>query len=340
MEEVQKRKKVTIYDVAEMAQVTIATVSRVINGKDNVALKTKQKVMTAIEDLNYYPSPIASGLSGAKSQEIGILVPFFFGEFFLQILEGITHEMSEHDIILYNADTPQKKKELIARISGENKLDGLFIISLPILMDEEIQLKKANFPVVLVDNKHPDYRHVSFDNVFGTYHAVEHLIENGHTKIALFTGAAEDPFHLTVAKDRTKGFRMAMNMHDLPIPEDYIRINDWTRLGAKELAKDMLNSSNPPTAIIAISDAQAVGIIDAAKELGVRVPQDLSVVGYDNLEFSDYMGMTTISQPLGVAAQIAADMMNRALDGDLKKEAISLQPTLIQRNTVCTCPCE
>lgn len=151
------RKKITIYDVADEAKVTIATVSRVINGKDNVAAETKRKVMKAIEKLNYYPSPIASGLSKAKSQEIGILVPFFFGEFFLNLLEGIMHTMDDYDPVLYNAATPEKKKNLIARTVGEGKIDGLIIVSLPVLLDEEIILQNAKFPVVLLDNKHPNY---------------------------------------------------------------------------------------------------------------------------------------------------------------------------------------
>ena len=100
----REHKKTTIYDVAKMSNVTIATVSRVINGKDNVAESTRKKVMAAIETLNYYPSPIASGLSRQRSKEIGILVPFFFGEFFLKILDGLARELSDHDLILYNAN--------------------------------------------------------------------------------------------------------------------------------------------------------------------------------------------------------------------------------------------
>lgn len=331
----ENRKKVTIYDVAQRANVTIATVSRVINGKENVAQATKSKVMQAIEELNYYPSPIASGLSRAKSQEIGILVPYFFGEFFLKLLEGITRELEEHDLILYDASTPEMKKKLIARIVGENKLDGLFIVSLPILMDEEIQLKNAKFPVVILDNCHPTYNCVRFDNVFGAYHAIEFLVENGHKDIAIITGAAEDPFHLTVASDRLKGYKMGLSMANIPINEDYILINDWSRQGAHKLAKKILSTKKRPTAIFTISDLQAVGVIDAAAELGLSIPEDLSLIGYDNMEFSDYLQITTISQPLNIAAQIGSDILHRAMLNPLsQREEVVLQPSLVNRKTV------
>lgn len=331
----ESKKKITIYDVADEAKVTIATVSRVINGKDNVASDTKRKVMKAIEKLNYYPSPIASGLSKSKSQEIGILVPFFFGEFFINLLSGVMHSLTEYDPVLYNAATPEKKKKLTAKIVGEGKIDGLIIVSLPVLLEDEILLQNAKFPIVLIDNKNPAYQSVCFDNVFGAYHAVEHLIENGHKRIGMITGAAEDPFHFTTAKDRLKGYRMALSMAEIPVNEKYIEINDWTKEGAKLLARRMLTANEPPTAIFAVSDLQAIGVIEAAHELGLSVPDDLSVVGYDNMAFSEYQGLTTVSQPLAVASQIASDKLYRLMSGEiLAPETIVLQPAIIERKTV------
>lgn len=331
----ENRRKITIYDVAHEADVTIATVSRVINGKDNVADATRAKVVKAIEKLNYYPSPIASGLSRNKSQEIGVLVPFFFGEFFLNLLEGITREMSEYDIILYNAKTPEEKKRLLAKVAGENKLDGLFIVSLPITLEDELLIKNAKFPVILLDNKHKKYSSVSFDNVFGAFTAVEFLIEQGHQRIGLITGAAEDPFHLTIAKDRFKGYKMALSMAEIPLDDTLIHINDWSRNGANAIAKKMLAMDNPPTAIFTISDLQAVGVIDAVKELGLKIPDDVSVIGYDNLAFSDYMNITTISQPLNICAQVGSGIMLKEIENNSHNtETIILQPALVERTTV------
>ncbi len=334
-----KNKKTTIYDVAELANVTIATVSRVINGKDNVAEATRKKVMTAIESLNYYPSPIASGLSRSRSKEIGILVPFFFGEFFLKILDGTAQDLDDHDLILYNASSPEHKKQIIAKVVGENKLDGLFIISLPVLLDEEIQLSKAKFPIVLLDNFNKEYSSVSLDNVFGSFKATEHLIDLGHKNIAIITGAAEDPFHLTVAKDRLKGYKMALNMAEIPLNEKYIAINDWSREGAYFLTKKLLSLKEPPTAIFSVSDLQAVGILAAIRDMGLSCPQDVSVMGYDNMDFTDYIGLTTVAQPLHIVSRLGSNVMREQIEsGITKKESVVLQPSLVIRDTTAPPP--
>ncbi len=333
------KKKTTIYDVAQVADVTIATVSRVINGKDNVAEATRKKVMEAIESLNYYPSPIASGLSRQKSKEIGILVPFFFGEFFLKILEGSAQDLHDYDLILYNATTPDQKKQIINKVVGENKLDGLFIISLPVLLDEEIQLSKARFPIVLLDNFNKEYSSVSLDNVFGAFKATEHLIDLGHKDIAIITGAAEDPFHLTVAKDRLKGYKMALNMADIPFNDKFVAVNDWSREGAYFLTKKLLSMKQPPTAIFSVSDLQAVGIIAAIREMGLSVPQDVSVIGYDNMDFTDYIGLTTVAQPLHIVSRLGSNVMREQIEsGILKKESVVLQPSLVIRETTAPPP--
>lgn len=333
------KKKTTIYDVAQAADVTIATVSRVINGKDNVAEATRRKVMEAIESLNYYPSPIASGLSRQRSREIGVLVPFFFGEFFLKILEGSAQDLADHDLILYNAATPDMKKQIINKVVGENKLDGLFIISLPVLLDEEIQLQKAKFPIVLLDNFHKEYSSVSLDNVFGAFKATEHLIDLGHRDIAIMTGAAEDPFHLTVAKDRLKGYKMALNMAEIPMNEKFIAVNDWSREGAYFLTKKLLSMKQHPTAIFSVSDLQAVGIMAAVRDMGLHVPQDVSVIGYDNMDFSDYIGLTTIAQPLHIVSRLGSNVMREQIEsGITKKESVVLQPSLVIRETTAPPP--
>ncbi|OHD55303.1 MAG: hypothetical protein A2014_03190 [Spirochaetes bacterium GWF1_49_6] len=328
-------RKITIYDVAKRANVTIATVSRVINGKDNVSAPTKEIVMQAIEDLNYYPSPIASGLSKRKSQEIGVLVPFFFGEFFLKLLDGIAKELHDFDLILYDATTPEQKKKLIAKVVGENKLDGLVVVSLPVRTDEEINLRKARFPIALIDTMHPSYSSVCFDNTYGAYKAVEYLTGLGHKRIAIISGAIEDPFHFTVASERLKGYKMGLSMANIPINDKYIQINDWSRIGANLITKKLMGMKEPPTAIFCVSDLQAVGALETAREMGFRVPEDLSILGYDNMDFSDYIGLSTMSQPLSIASQLGIELLKAEIDSGInKKEKIILQPALIERATV------
>jgi DNA-binding LacI/PurR family transcriptional regulator len=330
----EKQKKVTIYDVAKRASVTIATVSRVINGKDNVALDTKERVMKAIEELNYYPSPIASGLSSSRSQQIGVLVPFFFGEFFLKVLQNIVKELENYEVILYDASTPEMKKKLLAKMAGENKLDGLLMVSMPLLPDEEFMVRNVRFPIILLDNKHKEHHSVYFDNIIGSFNAVNYLIQLGHKRTAIITGASEEPFNTSVAKDRLQGYKMALSMAGIPVQDRYIEISDWSRDGAYKLATKLLQLKERPTAIFAVSDIQAVGVLEAAKDLGLRVPEDLSVLGYDNMDFADYIGLSTVDQPLSMLAQIGLRMLMEEIGRvSKKKESIVLLPALVSRNT-------
>lgn len=328
-------KRITIYDVAKKAGVTAATVSRVINGKTNVALDTKEKVLKAIEELNYYPSPLASGLHSHKSNQIGILVPFFFGEFFYKILSHISQVIPfPYELVLYDAATPEIKTKTIQKIFGEKKLNGLIIISLPLLKEEAFLATQSHLPLVLLDNIHPSFPSVYFDNVMGMFHATQHLTKMGHRRIALINGAHEDPFHLTVAKNRYEGYQLALEMAKIPLDPNLIFVNDWSRQGARFITHKILKMKNRPTAIMATSDLQAIGVLEACQEAGVAVPDDISVMGYDDMDFADFFGLTTVQQSFQTIARIALDMLVQAMNyPGSKPEQVALMPTVVIRKT-------
>jgi DNA-binding LacI/PurR family transcriptional regulator len=328
-------KKVTIYDVAKKAGVTATTVSRVINGKTNVALETREKVLKAIEELNYYPSPLASGLHSHQSNQIGILVPFFFGEFFYKVLSHISQFIPfPYEIVLYDAATPEIKTKTLQKIFGEKKLNGLIIISLPLLKEEAFAAIQSGLPLVLLDNSHPSFPSVYFDNVMGFFNAVQHLTRGGHTRIALINGALEDPFHLTVARNRFEGYKLALEMAKIPFDPDLVFVNDWSRPGARFITHKILKMKNRPTAIVASSDLQAIGVLEACREAGVAVPEEISVVGYDDMDFADFFGLTTVQQSFQTIAKIALDMLLQAMQNPSQKpEQVALLPTLVIRKT-------
>ncbi len=331
----QTHKKVTIYDVAKLAGVTAATVSRVINGKTNVAHETKEKVLKAIEELNYYPSPLASGLHSHQSNQIGILVPFFFGEFFYKVLSHISQVIPfPYELVLYDAATPEIKTHTLQKIFGEKKLNGLIVISLPLLKEEAFLATQSDLPLVLLDNMHPSFPSVYFDNVMGMFHATQHLTKLGHKRIALINGAHEDPFHLEVAKHRHEGYRLALDMARIPFDSDLVFVNDWSRAGARFLTHKILKMKNRPTAIMATSDLQAIGVLEACKEAGVAVPEEMSVMGYDDMDFADFFGLTTVQQSFQTIAKIALDMlMERMNHPGAKPEKVALMPTVVVRKT-------
>ena len=268
----EKKKRVTIYDIAAMAGVTTATVSRVINGRPGISRPTREKVIAVMREARYFPSPAASALRRKATREIGILSPFFIGDFFLKLFESLHRQLKDYDLILYNAQTPAHRREVIERIVAEEKLCALIVASTPILGEEELLVAGMGIPVVMVEARHPAYSSVDYDHQIGALKAVSHLVELGHRDIAIIGGKPETRLYSPIGKERLKGYRMALAMAGIPVRDQYIMSGEWTSGDARDSARQLLQGRQPPTAIFATSDMQAAGALLAARELGVRVP--------------------------------------------------------------------
>ncbi len=328
------KKRVTIYDVARIAGVTTATVSRVLNGKPSISSGTREKVAGVMRRMHYFPSPAASGLRAKATREIGILSPFFIGDFFLKIFESLHRRLKDYDLILYNAQTPAHRREVIDRIVAEEKLCALIVASTPVLLDEEIRISALRIPVVLVEARHHSFSSVDYDHQIGAFKAVSHLVELGHRDIAIIGGTPETRLYSPIGKERLKGYRMALDMAGIPVREQYITSGEWTSSDARECALRLLQGRNTPTAIFATSDVQAAGVLMAAREMGVRVPDDLSVVGYDNLPLAEYLSLTTMWQNHDLLARNAATLLQEELRSGVRTgERVVLQPELIARSS-------
>jgi DNA-binding LacI/PurR family transcriptional regulator len=330
----QRKKRVTIYDVAAMAGVTTATVSRVINGKPGISAATRARVVEVMKKTRYFPSPAASGLRRKSTREIGILSPFFIGDFFLKIFESLHRQLKDFDLILYNAQTPAHRREVIDRIVAEEKLCGLLAASTPILLEEEMLVAGLGIPVVMVEARHPTYSSVDYDHQIGAFKAVSHLVELGHRDIAIIGGKPETRLYSPIGKERLKGYRMALSMAGIPQREVYVMSGEWTSADAHESARRLLRAKKPPSAIFATSDMQAAGVLMAARELGVRVPDDLSVIGYDNIPFAEFLSLTTMWQHHDQLARNAATLLLEELrTGKRAGERVVLQPELVVRSS-------
>jgi LacI family transcriptional regulator, repressor for deo operon, udp, cdd, tsx, nupC, and nupG len=329
-----QKKRVTIYDIARKAGVTTATVSRVINGKHGISHATRARVIEVMRAERYFPSPAASGLRKKSTREIGILSPFFIGDFFLKIFESLHRQLKDYDLILYNAQTPAHRREVIDRIVAEEKLCGLLVASTPVLLEEEELVSSMKIPVVMVEARHPAYSWVDYDHQIGAMKAVSHLVELGHRDIAIIGGKPETRLYHPIGKERLKGYRMALAMAGIPEREELVMSGEWTSADARQSARKLLSAARPPTAIFAASDVQAAGVLMAARELGVRVPEDLSLVGYDNMPFAEYLSLTTMWQHHEVLARNAANLLMEELrTGQRTGERVMLQPELIQRSS-------
>jgi DNA-binding LacI/PurR family transcriptional regulator len=329
-----RKKRVTIYDIARRAGVTTATVSRVINGKPRISSQTRERVMAIIKEERYFPSAAASALRRKSSKEIGILSPFFIGDFFLKIFESLHRRMKGYDLILYNAQTAAHRNEVIQRIAAEEKLCGLLVVSTPILLEEEIIISAMRIPVVLVEARHPLYSSVDYDHQIGAFKAVSHLVELGHRHIAMIGGKPEPRLYWPIGKERLKGYHMALKVAGIRERQDYILHGEWTSADAHDGAMRLLKRKDRPTAIFATSDVQAAGVLTAARELGIRVPEELSVVGYDNMPFSEYLSLTTMWQQHDALARNAVNLLLEELETGVRTgERIVLQPELIVRSS-------
>jgi len=328
------KKRVTIYDIARLAGVTTATVSRVLNGKTGISSATRDRVTAVMQKTRYFPSPAASGLRSKATREIGILSPFFIGDFFLSLFESLHRRLKDYDLILYNAQTPAHRREVIDRIAAEEKLCALIVASTPILLEEEILISALRIPVVLLEARHHSYSSVDYDHQIGAFKAVSHLVELGHRDIAIIGGKPETRLYSPIGKERLKGYRMALAVADIPVRDQLVMSGEWTSTDARSCATALLTASRPPTAIFATSDVQAAGVLMAARELGVRVPDDLSVVGYDNLPVAEYLSLTTMWQHQDLLARNAATLLLEELRSGVRTgERVVLQPELVVRSS-------
>lgn len=301
----------TIRDVARLAGVGVGTVSRVLNNHPSVREETRRRVLAAIEALNYRPNQSARRLSLRRTLTIGVIVPFITNPSVVERLRGITVglEETEYDLVIYNVETPEGRERYFREMPFSEKVDGLIIISLMPTDDDVQRFRRAGIPVVLVDAIHPDLPYVAVNDVEGGYLATNHLVELGHRRIAFLGDTYPNPFGFTASYHRYLGYAQALAQAGLPLREEYVVTGEHSRRTAHFLAASLLERKPPPTAVFAASDTQALGVLAAAKEHGLRVPEDISVVGYDDLEIATYLDLTTVHQPLFESGETAAQIL-------------------------------
>lgn len=327
---------VTINDVARKAQVGVGTVSRVINDHAAVSVDTRHKVQQAIQDLNYSPNPSAQRLSTGKTWQIAVILPYLTLSSYVERLRGIQEAVAEtrYKPVLYSVGTAQQRDEYVALLSSKHYVDGLLSISLSPTPQETLTLRNNQVPVVLIDACHDQLNHIYVDDVLGGEMATRHLIELGHEKIAYLSDARDHPFQTSAAAARCAGYRRALQQASIPLREDYVMEGKIGREHAREMARKLLSVEDPPSAIFTSCDTQAIGVLDAAREMRVRVPEELSVIGFDDVPEAEFVGLTTIAQPLYESGLLAGNMLIDTLeDSPSRPRGKQLPIELIPRQT-------
>jgi DNA-binding LacI/PurR family transcriptional regulator len=334
----------TIRDVAQKAGVGLATVSRVINNSPLVSAATRKRVSDVIAELNYSPSPTARRLSLGKTHVIAVIAPFFTRPAFVERLRGVENTIADtpYDLVIYNVENIEKRDLYFRKVPRPERADGVLIISLPPRDEDVSLLTRSQIPIVLIDANHPSLtllNRVIVDDVTGGRTATQHLIELGHRRIGYISDPLESPFKFTASYDRYQGYRQALAAAGLPFNGDYHGAGEHGRADARALATQMLSLPERPTAIFAASDTQAMGVLEAARNLGLRVPEDLSVVGYDDIEVAEYLRLTTIRQLLFESGRLGVELLLQVLESPPAEPICQVLPTeLVVRGTTAPPP--
>jgi DNA-binding LacI/PurR family transcriptional regulator len=329
----------TIRDVARKAHVSVATVSRVINDSPNVRPETRQRVLDAIEDLNFHPNPAAQRLSGGKTSTIGVIAPFFTRPAFATRLAGIQEilDESKYDLVLYSIRSLSQLEKRLSSLVGQNRVDGL--ISISVHIPEEMILEgDPDLPVVSLDDERiKHFPSIVIDNVYGGQLATQYLIDKGYTRIG-FIGDSNDPhFNFVSSQRRFEGFRQALEAKMLAFEPQWHLFGLHGVEQAYRNALEIFRLPHQPEAIFAASDTQAFGVLKAAREVGLNVPDDVAVIGFDDIEASEYLNLTTIGAHLYDSGQMSARLLLRwLLAGDVHpdKWQTFLPLEIIERHTV------
>jgi LacI family transcriptional regulator len=331
---------VTIRDVAKAAGVSITTVSRALNGYADVNLDTKRKVLEVAERLNYHPSQVARSLVMRRTRTIGLLISDFNREpggqyFMFDVLAGIHERLSAvgYDLMLVSTTTAEQRLVSYLDLCTERRFEGVIVMGIRLDDPYVHEVVEAPLPSVVIDlpliSKHCAY--VMTDNVNGARFAVRHLMERGHRKIGFVNGHQQ----AAVSQERRRGYEEACRIHGIPFAEDWIYDADFTLQGGMHGLQELKARHKDMTAIFFASDLMAIGALQYCRTQGIQVPQDVAIIGFDNIDLTQFVTptMSTIGQPRYEMGTTAVELLLGMLDENRLPEGRMLSPELIVRET-------
>ncbi|WP_336773905.1 LacI family DNA-binding transcriptional regulator [Paenibacillus sp. MMO-58] len=327
----------TIRDVAREANVSIATVSRVLNGLTGYSDKTKQKVIKTIEDMGYHPNAIARYLNNRRTQTIGVMFPAVTNEFASAVLQGIEEYALErgYSVLVCNTAVDGNRTMKYLQVLRERQIDGIIFASEVLKHEYKQMLDTMQVPIVLVssENEDPKVPFVKVDDRQASYDAVRYLIDKGHKDIAMIAGTAEDPI---AGIPRLQGYKDALCDKGIPFRSSRVAYGDFHYDSGQAAMETLLEQERGITAVFAASDEMAVGAMNAAMRQGIRVPEDLSVIGYDNIRLSRmvYPALTTVGQPLLQLGRDAVDKVITMIETGKIVPSFIVPHEIVERQTV------
>lgn len=329
----QNKRSITIRDVAKKSGVSVSTVSRVLNGKVDVAKATKNHVLKIIDDLGYSTNLAARSMRSSKKNLIGLIMPDIAYPYAIEVMKGVNQAIaeSEFDLLVYTSGDVRKRGHITSEqkyitLLAKSISDGIIVVA-PVTSEYNIDK-----PIVSIDpvTSDPSYPSVHATNYEGSMEAVEYLIGLGHQRIGFIGGRVE----LESANQRLSGYRNALEEAGIPVDEQLIVSGDYTTKTGVEGGQKLLLLEDRPTAIFASNDQMAMGVYQIAEEMELHIPGDFSLVGFDNIPESKYLGLTTVDQFISEMGYAATQMLIRIINEiPEENQTLKIKTQLVVRNS-------
>lgn len=326
----------TIYDVADQAGVSISTVSRFLNNPRAVNAQTGARIKLAMENLEYVRHGNAGSRQNRQTIRIGLLAPFFPAPSFVERMEGMApvFHAANCEMLVYSIDSPEQLDNHVRTGFFSRRLDGIIVMAMAMSEENARHLQRSGLQVVLIEQHNPLFCCIECDNVRGGALAAEYFLARGYGDCGYLGQSMALPYSLQPSELRIAGYRDALLRGGKPLRPEFIRLGDVSVEGGHAMAMELLGASRRPRALFAMSDLQAIGAMKAARALGLRIPEDVAILGFDDIEAADYVELSTISQSLKESGRLAAELiLGRIAEPQRPLQNIQLRVQVVERST-------
>ena len=326
----------TIYDVARLAGVSSATVSRFLNEPDRVAQEKRDRIQSAITELNFVPKADAVAKARSAYRKIGVVAPFFTQPSFMERLRGIAAVLSaEHyELVVYSIDTMEDLVNYVQMLVNTQRVDGLILLCVQLPADVLDLLRGASFPVCFVENEYEDFDCVVVHNLQGGQKAAQFLCEKGCKKPGFIGEKSMLEYAVNATEERLRGFKFYCANNGIVIPENHIWLGEFSEGSLDEGITKFLEQEDLPDGIFCSSDVIAARLIRIALTKGISVPKQIRVIGFDNIDIAEYIGLTSVNQNLEESGRMAARLiLMRIKDRERGSVVMKVPLSVIERET-------
>ncbi|MEU5547058.1 LacI family DNA-binding transcriptional regulator [Streptomyces sioyaensis] len=331
----QSSRKINMMDVARAAGVSMATASRALNNETGVAEATRRRVLAVAEELAYVVSPEASRLAGGATGRVAVVVPHISRWFFATLLEGLESVLrsADLDVLLYHVDGVEDRHDFFHRLPARRKVDAVVALAFPVGEEEQRRLELMGVTIVAAGGQHAPYPNVCIDDETAGRQAMDHLIFLGHRRIAMIAAVDPDQPGELAPQGRANAYYAALREAGIPVDDRLVATVDWGgREGADAMAR-LLSQPEPPTAVYAHSDEVALGAVRTLRRAGLRIPEDISVIGIDDHPLADLTDLTTVHQPVREQGELAGRMLLKILRGEESEHGVVVPTQLVIRGS-------